>query len=75
MDCDFQLIIENKKTVNGSDNGEMLDVIVRIEVNVRRRPESALVGAVVKSDSLPGLPMCTMPRALAFRISLGRLKA
>ena len=45
VDRDFQIIVENKLTANGSDNGELLDVLAGVERHLGERPEVALADA------------------------------
>jgi len=51
VDRDFQLIVENKLTANGSDNGELLDVLAGVENNLNKRPEAVLADAGYRDES------------------------
>ena len=51
VDRDFQIIVENKLTANGSDNGELLDVLAGVESNLDKRPEAVLADAGYRDES------------------------
>lgn len=51
VDRDFQLIVENKLTANGSDNGELLDVLAGVESNLEKRPDAVLADAGYRAES------------------------
>jgi transposase len=50
VDRDFQLIVENKLTANGSDNGELLHVLAGVENNLDKRPEAVLADAGYRDE-------------------------
>jgi len=51
VDRDFQLIVESKLTANGSDNGELLEVLAGVENNLDKRPEAVLADAGYRDES------------------------
>ncbi len=51
VDRDFQLIVENKLSANGSDNGELLAVLTGVENNLEKRPAAVLADAGYRDES------------------------
>lgn len=69
VDGEFQLIVENKLTANGSDNGELLSLLDDIEQTLQGRPEQLLADAGYRNeDDLAQLES----RSIDACVSLGR---
>jgi len=50
VDRDFQIIVENKLTANGSDNGELLQVLAGVENHLNKMPEAVLADAGYRDE-------------------------